>query len=217
VFIGIETPHQESLTECNKNQNQNRDLLQSIEKIQTNGLQVQGGFILGFDSDPDTIFDTVIRFIQESRIIVAMVGLLNAPRGTRLYQRLQREKRITSDFSGNNTDYTMNFRPKMNYDKLAKGYKRVVDTVYSPKYYYTRIMKNLETMKKVNVKKAKIHINEIAAFLKSIFLLGIFGKERRWYWKLIFHLLLHDPSKIPTAVSFAICGYHFRKIYQIEA
>lgn len=215
VFIGIETPHQESLTECNKNQNKNRDLLECIDRIQENGLQVQGGFILGFDSDPDTIFDTLIRFIQDSKIIFAMVGLLNAPRGTRLYQRLQKEKRITSDFSGNNTDYSMNFRPKMNYDKLASGYRKVVNTVYSPKYYYTRIIGHIDKMKKAKCKKAQIQINEIGAFIKSVFLLGIFGKERRWYWRLLFHMLIHDPAQIPTALTFAICGYHFRKIYKI--
>lgn len=215
VFIGIETPHQESLTECNKNQNKNRDLLECIDRIQGAGLQVQGGFILGFDNDPDTIFDTVIRFIQDSKIIVAMVGLLNAPRGTRLFKRLQKERRITSDISGNNTDYSMNFLPKMNYDKLASGYKKVLNTIYSPEYYYNRIIQHIDRFNKTKGKKSNIHINEIVAFIKSIFLLGIFGKERRWYWKLMFHTLFQYPTQIPTALTYAICGYHFRKIYKI--
>lgn len=214
VFIGIETPNQESLTECNKNQNKNRNLLECIDRIQTHGLQVQGGFILGFDNDPDTIFDTVIRFIQDSGIIIAMVGLLNAPRGTRLFQRLQREKRITSDFSGNNTDCSMNFQPKMNYGKLLSGYKKVLNTIYAPKYYYYRITKYMDKMKKARSEKTKVKISGIVAFIKSIFLLGIFGNERRWYWKLLFHTLICEPAQIETALTFAICGYHFRKIYK---
>ena len=144
VFVGIETPNEKSLEECNKYQNKNRDLLESIKVLQTYGLQVQGGFILGFDNDPDTIFDTLIRFIQESGIVVAMVGLLNAPRGTKLYQRLQKEHRITSEMSGNNTDCSINFTPIMKRDELINGYLRVLKTIYSPKCYYDRIVRYLK-------------------------------------------------------------------------
>jgi len=112
VFIGIETVHEESLAECGKFQNQNRNLIESIKKIQRLGLQVQGGFIVGFDHDPQSIFDAQIKFIQKSGIITAMVGLLNAVRGTRLYQRLEQEKRLIKSFSGNNTDFSLNFIPK---------------------------------------------------------------------------------------------------------
>ena len=91
VFIGIETPDEKSLAECGKIQNKNRDLIACIKKAQRFGLQVQGGFIVGFDSDTPSIFERQIKFIQESGIVTAMVGLLNAPRGTRLYQRLAKE------------------------------------------------------------------------------------------------------------------------------
>jgi len=94
VFIGIETPNEESLVECNKSQNQNRDLVASVKKIQNHGFEVQGGFIVGFDSDPLSIFKSQISFIQKSGIVTAMVGLLNAPAGTRLYQRLKEENRL---------------------------------------------------------------------------------------------------------------------------
>jgi radical SAM superfamily enzyme YgiQ (UPF0313 family) len=140
IFIGIETPNEDSLTECNKLQNRKRDLYASVKKIQNHGFEVQGGFILGFDSDPISIFKSQIDFIQKSGIVTAMVGLLNAPHGTRLYQRLKKENRLLKDMSGDNTDFSINFIPKMNYETLFKGYKHVLDTIYSPRCYYERVI-----------------------------------------------------------------------------
>jgi radical SAM superfamily enzyme YgiQ (UPF0313 family) len=216
VFVGIESPHDESLSECNKHQNRNRDLKECVNLIQKHGLQVQGGFILGFDNDPDSIFDTLIRFIQDSKIVVAMVGLLNAPRGTRLFQRLNNEQRIISNISGNNTDFSMNFIPKMDYDKLIQGYRKVLTTIYSPQYYYKRVMQYLADSKELrDNNKHSITMNDIVAFVKSLFKIGIIGRDRIWYWKLLFHTLFTTPTQLPAAVTFAIYGYHFRKIYDI--
>ena len=162
-------------------------------------MEVQGGFILGFDSDPDTIFDTLIRFIQQSRIVVAMVGLLNAPRGTRLYKRMEKEQRLLSDFSGDNTDYSMNFTPKMARDKLVSGYKKVVGSIYGPESYYRRVMRYLDAEGEQPQKPVKIHPADIASFVKSIFRLGIAGEERRWFWRLVLHTLRHNPSQLHKA------------------
>jgi len=215
VFIGIESPNEDSLTECNKHQNKNRDIIACIDKIQKCGLHVEGGFILGFDSDPESIFDTLIRFVQQSGIVVAMVGLLNAPRGTKLFQRLEKEKRLTTTFSGDNTDCSMNFTPKMDYDKLIQGYQRVIHTIYSPDHYYRRVMRYLEEYGRKQLHKSKIHWHDIAAFFKSVFKFGIFGKERLWYWRLLWRILTKNPSQFPKAVAYSIYGYHFRKIYKI--
>ncbi|MHC4344606.1 MAG: B12-binding domain-containing radical SAM protein, partial [Planctomycetota bacterium] len=116
VFVGIETPDEQGLAECSKSQNRNRDLVASVKKIQSFGLQVQGGFILGFDSDRPSIFPTLTKFIQESGIVTAMVGLLNAPPGTKLYKRLLKENRVVKTSTGDNTDLSMNFLPKMKYE-----------------------------------------------------------------------------------------------------
>jgi len=124
TFVGIETPEENSLNECNKMQNSNRDLLQSVLKMQNAGLQVSGGFIVGFDSDTPAVFQKQIDFIQQSGIVAAMVGLLNAPKNTRLYKRLETENRLTTDATGNNTDFSMNFIPKMNTLELQAGTKR---------------------------------------------------------------------------------------------
>jgi radical SAM superfamily enzyme YgiQ (UPF0313 family) len=215
VFIGIETPNEESLTECNKYLNKNRDLIACVKKIQSNGLEVQGGFIVGFDNDPPSIFDRQISFIQKSGIVTAMVGLLNAPRGTRLYHRLKKEERLLNDPTGDNTDFSINFIPKMNIETLLNGYKKILNTIYSPKHYYKRVITFLKGYKpKPLKKKIKFNFCDLKAFLKSIWSLGIKGKERLHYWKLISWTLVRRPRFFHLAISLAIYGFHFRKIME---
>ena len=217
IFVGIESPNEESLIECNKYQNKGRNLLDCVKKIQRTGLEVQGGFIIGFDHDPDSIFDTLIKFIQESGIITAMVGLLNAPRGTPLHQRLSKEGRILEGMTGNNTDLSINFIPKMDKEFLMEGYKKVVSTIYSPKHYYERVMKFFKEYGAFyRNEKTSINFNNVSALFKSIFRLGIIGKERVYYWKLFFWTLFKRPELFPMAITYAIYGYHFRKILETQ-
>ena len=218
VFIGIETPEEECLAECGKVQNKNRNLVESVKKIQKHGLEVTGGFIVGFDNDSPSIFDRQIKFIQESRIITAMVGLLNAPKDTRLYRRLKDEKRLLNTTTGDNTDLSMNFIPKMDYNKIVEGYKNILKSIYSAKPYYNRVKRFLKDHN--NKKKFSFHLGYIrfhpgypAAFLKSIFILGMKDKARWDYWKLLLWSLFRKPKLFPLAVTYAIYGYHFRKIF----
>jgi len=213
VFVGIETPDEESLSECMKYQNKNRDLVACVKKIQRFGLQVQGGFIVGFDNDLPSIFERQIKFIQKSGIVTAMVGLLNAPHGTRLYDRLKKEHRLLKNISGDNTDCSINFIPKMNYDILIKGYKKILATIYSPAYYYARVKEFLKEYKLLQNKKFQFHFSHLSAFLKSVLRLGIMGKERIHYWRLIVWSLFGYPQLFPLAITFAIYGFHFRKIF----
>jgi len=212
VFIGIETPNDESLAECNKTQNKNRDLVASVKKIQNYGLEVQGGFIVGFDSDPLSIFKNQINFIQNSGIVTAMVGLLQAPQGTRLFQRLKKENRLLRGSSGDNTDFSLNFIPKMNYETLINGYKHILSTIYSPKHYYERVKTLLQEYKPRGIAKCRIRFYHVKAFTKSIWFLGIREKGRIYYWKLLILTLLRWPRSFPLSVTFAIYGFHFRKI-----
>ncbi len=215
VFVGIETPNEESLTECTKFQNKNRDLIACVKKIQKFGLQVQAGFIVGFDNDPLSIFEKQIKFIQKSGIVIAMVGLLNALHGTRLYNRLKKENRLLlKDATGDNTDCSINFIPKMDYNKLITGYKKILSTIYSPKCYYERVRKFLKEYKPLQKKIFRFHFSHIGTFFKSILRLGIIGKERVHYWKLIFWSLFRRPRLLPLATTFAIYGFHFRKIFE---
>lgn len=214
VFIGIETPNEESLAECNKSQNKDRDLAASVRKIQNSGFEVQGGFIVGFDSDPVSIFRSQINFIQKSGIVTAMVGLLNAPKGTRLYQRLKSEDRLLKGMTGDNTDCSMNFVPKMHYETLINGYKHILDTIYSPKQYYERVWIFLKEYKPVRrpTRLSAIRLYHLEALIKSVWFMGIREKGRRYYWKLIFATLLKRPGSIHLSISLAVFGFHFRRV-----
>ncbi len=212
VFIGIESPNEESLIECNKIQNRNRDLVASVRKIQEFGLEVQGGFIVGFDNDPPTIFDKLTNFIQESGIVTAMVGLLNAPQGTKLQKRLLSEGRLLSDFTGNNTDFSINFIPHMDSKELLNGYKKILNTIYSPKYYYERVMRFMKDFEPKKKKVFHLNPNYVLALFKSMFKLGVIGEERIYYWKLFFWSLFRKPQLFSLAILFTIYGFHFRKI-----
>lgn len=212
VFVGIESPNEESLAECNKFLNVNRDLIKSIRRVQKSGLDVQGGFIVGFDSDPQSIFDRLTKFIQESGIVTAMVGLLNAPKGTKLYHRLHKEGRLLGTFSGNNTALSINFKPKMSIDILLQGYKNILDTIYSPKHYYERVFHFLKEYVPGKTRGFHFSFRNLEALGKSIILLGIIGKERHYYWKLFIWSLFRKPKLFSLAILYTIYGYHFRKV-----
>jgi radical SAM superfamily enzyme YgiQ (UPF0313 family) len=212
TFIGIETTNPLSLEECGKSQNLNRDLVAAVKKLQNLGLQVSGGFIVGFDNDPPHIFEQMIQFIQRSGIVTAMVGLLDAPSGTRLFQRLKSENRLLKVSNGNNTDGTMNFIPKMDPQKLLKGYQDIVKTIYSQKEYYERVKTFLQEYRPPLKKNITIKYYDILALLKSLWILGVMEKDKRFYWKLIFFTLLKYPRRFALSVTMAIYGYHFRRI-----
>ena len=214
VFVGIETPNEESLVECNKSPNQNRDLVASVKKIQNHGFEVQGGFIVGFDSDPLSIFKSQISFIQNSGIVTAMVGLLNAPAGTRLYKRLKAENRLLKNFTGDNTDCSLNFIPKMNSETLMNGYKHVLDTIYSPKDFYERVRTFLKEYRPRRKGRDRIRFYHIRALIRSVWVLGVREKGRRYYWKLFISTLLKRPRTLPLSVSLTVYGYHFRKVVE---
>jgi radical SAM superfamily enzyme YgiQ (UPF0313 family) len=214
VFVGIESPNEGSLEECKKIPNKNRNLIASVKILQKAGLQVQGGFIVGFDHDPPSIFDSLIHFIKESGIVVAMVGLLNAPIKTRLYERLGREDRLLKVFSGDNTDFSMNFIPTMNSQALIDGYRKVLATIYSPREYYQRVISFLRTHEPRRQRESRLRLSYLRALSKSMLLLGVIGKERVYYWKLFFWSLFRRPRHFSMAITLAIYGFHFRRVFQ---
>lgn len=217
AFIGIETPDELSLQSCNKAQNNNRDLLQSVKKILNSGLQVSGGFIVGFDSDKADVFQRQIDFIQQSGIVSAMVGLLNAPKNTKLYKQMQEEKRLTIESSGSNTDMSMNFVPRMDRNELIEGYQNIIRNIYSVKPYYKRIRKFLLDYKRQAKRpRKKLELNRISAFFKSIFIIGLMNKGRREYWKFFFWTLKNRPGLIIEAFTYVVYGYHYRTVYGLR-
>jgi radical SAM superfamily enzyme YgiQ (UPF0313 family) len=215
VFVGIETPNEASLTECSKNQNKGRDLVKSVKQLQRAGLQVQGGFIVGFDNDSPTIFQQQIDFIQTSGIVTAMVGLLQAPLGTRLYERMEKEGRLVSEFSGDNVDGSTNIIPVMGLEPLREGYRKILSQIYAPKTYYERV---LTFLREYQPPKLRIQLEPqyFLAFWRSIYHLGIRGAEREHYWRLFFWTLFRRPRLFPLAITFAIYGFHFRQVAELH-
>jgi radical SAM superfamily enzyme YgiQ (UPF0313 family) len=214
VFLGLETPEEDSLKECGKHQNSGKDLVEAVKTIQRHGMEVMGGFIIGFDNDPPNIFENQINFIQNSGVVKAMIGLLNALPGTRLYERLKNEGRLMLDSSsGNNCDGSINFKPMMDMQTLKEGYQAVLNYVYSPKQYYKRVLEFFKDYKPVRRQK-KVYFSEVMAFFRSIIYLGILdkGMSKIYYWKLLIKAFLFHRNCFGEAVSLAIYGYHFRKL-----
>ena len=213
VFIGVETPDELSLANCNKKQNEKRDLISNIHEIQNNGIQVMGGFIVGFDSDTPNIFDRMIEFIQKSGIVTAMVGLLQAPNNTELYRKLEQQGRIIKEMTGDNTDGTSNIIPIMDPNQLRDGYLQIMDKIYSPKYFYQRVKTFLREYQPAKA-DVTIEINEVFALMKTIVLIGFNPREALYYWDLFFWALFTCPSKFPLAITLTVYEYHFHKVAQ---
>lgn len=210
VFIGIETPVEAGLAECNKRQNRGRNLLEDIRRLQHAGLEVQGGFIVGFDCDTLSIFRSQLEFIQKSGIVTAMVGMLTALPGTKLFDRLQREGRLLGSSSGNNSDGTTNFIPRMDLQALRDGYRSLMATIYAPSPYYQRVRTFLREFHPPKV-PFRFDLKAMAAFSRSALRLGVVGRERFQYWRLLAWTLFRRPQLLQMAVKLAIYGHHFRR------
>ena len=213
VFLGIETPVKESLLETHKMQNTKSDLIDSICAIQQKGMEVTGGFIVGFDNDPEDIFERQIRFIQRSGIPSAMVGLLTALPNTRLYKRLKTENRLIDVFSsGNNThDMRLNFIPKMDMTKLIEGYKYVLSEIYKPRQYFNRCLVLLKTLTSNRGAKRRIRRPELRALFLSL-IRQTFSFYGFHYVKFVGKVLLTKPTSFQQAITLAVKGHHFMKI-----
>ena len=215
VFVGLETPVEASLTECNKFLNATSNMVASVKKLQNCGMQVLGGFIVGFDNDPPSIFEDQINFIQKMGVVQAMVGILTALPKTALYNRLKDEGRLLASASGNNTDGSLNFTPKMDTETLINGYRKIMQTIYSPEKYYERIITFLEEYKPVKRKKKfnfSLGMASLNSLTKSMWHLGVVEKSRRYYWKLVIKALFKYRPAFPEAIAMAIHGFHSRKI-----
>ena len=219
VFVGIESPDEGALAECRKTQNLHRDLVADAKKIQHAGLEVRGGFIIGFDSDTPSSFQRLLDYVERSGIVTAMVGLLQALPGTRLYRRMQRAGRLLAQGSGDNMDGTTNIVPALGLETLRHAYKDVLRHLYAPDAYYRRIRTFLREYRPPRL-KARLDVaflrEQAAAFLRSIYRLGIVGRERLEYWKLLGWTVVRRPRAFPLAVTLSIYGYHFRMVCELH-
>ncbi len=215
VFLGLETPSEEGLRECGKAQNLRQSLSDSVSIIQNQGLAAMGGFIIGFDSDPPDIFQRQVNFIQINGIVTAMIGLLTAIPGTRLYQRLEEEGRLLFKASGDNTDASgsLNFIPKMDRSTIIDGYKWVMNTIYSPEMYYKRILAFLHQYHPKAV--TSLESQDLLALVRSLWFLGLADKDsnKGYYWRLLKDGLSKYRQAFADVVTMSIYGYHFRKLF----
>ena len=216
VFLGIETPDEPGLIAANKLQNTRRSLLDSVAVIQSYGMQVMGGFILGFDTDREDIFDRMVEFIQKSGIPVAMVGLLQAMPGTQLFRRLGKEGRILDSGHGDNTGDHLNFLPNMDAERLVEGYRSVLKRIYSSAAYYERVKLYLNrTQPRGGEKRSRqqwLTRSNARAFVTSILRQGVFGRQRWSYWKFLLTVATRYRHCIGVAMTLAVMGYHLQVI-----
>jgi radical SAM superfamily enzyme YgiQ (UPF0313 family) len=211
VFLGIETPELESLRECKKLQNTRRDLSDSIRVIQNAGLEVMGGFIVGFDHDQPDVFQKQFAFIQRAGVVTAMVGLLTALPRTRLYKRLKREGRLLTESTGNNTEAFCNFVPRLDRTALEQGYRDLMKRLYDPRAFYSRARVFLREYRPCPTQPG-INWTEVRALLRCMWVLGLLGPGRRAYWRFLAYAAVRHPRAFGTAVTLTIYGHHFRKI-----
>jgi len=213
VFLGIETPVEESLVEAQKPQNRG-NLLESVKKIQSYGMEVMGGFIVGFDNDPADIFERQIEFIRESAIPLAMVGMLNALPDTQLWRRLEREGRLLGeDATGNNTISTLNFVTKMDPARLIAGYESIMKTIYKPREYYQRALDSLKRTAHETKEPTPYNLlDEIKGFSRLVLKLGVIDGERKEFWRFFIQALRKHHDRMTESLRLAAMGYHFRKL-----
>ncbi|HZS08475.1 MAG TPA: DUF4070 domain-containing protein [Blastocatellia bacterium] len=213
VFLGIETPVEESLKEAQKMQNTRRDLLDSVRKIQGYGMEVMAGFIVGFDNDPEDIFERQINFIRDSAIPLAMVGLLTALPDTQLWRRLRREGRLLEESTGNNTSCSLNFVPRMDPRRLIEGYQAILRTIYSPGEYYQRALECLRRVTQHGPDPWQYGLVSGFMSLARITLrLGVLDRERREFWRFFRRVVAEHHERFAESMRLAAMGYHFRKL-----
>jgi hypothetical protein len=138
-----------------------------------------------------------------------MVGMLNALPGTRLFERLRGEGRLLGASSGNNVDGTTNILPKMSMKELHEGYRNLMATIYAPGPYYRRVRTFLREFHPAKT-PFRLDLSELAAFVRSVPSLGVIGRERFQYWRLLVWTSCRRPRLLPVAVKLAIFGHHFR-------
>ncbi|MBO6622863.1 MAG: B12-binding domain-containing radical SAM protein [Balneola sp.] len=219
VFIGLETPDEDTLALCRKKQNTKRNLIDNVKYLQTSGFEVMAGFILGFDNDDEGVFDRQIEFIQESGIVMCIIGLLNAPPGTELHERMERENRLLDQnwfFEG-----ATNIAPKMDSKVLMDGFNRTVTYLYNGEGFYNRVIKFLSMYEKPAIHKKTKPTNSFRKYVRAsiliIYRLGIKNFDRKYFWKALLWSLKNKPRHMPVAAHLYARGFHFREVYSDNA
>jgi radical SAM superfamily enzyme YgiQ (UPF0313 family) len=209
VFVGLETPSEDALRETRKVQNLRGDVVEKVRSLRRQGLDVWGGFILGFDQDDHDIFDRMIDFVENAGVVYATVGLLMALPNTPLYQRLEREGRLRpEDATGDNLMFS-NVVTKLPAEALLAGYIRVLETLYDPERYFQRCHEHLRHWRAAPGLVRSGAPSDLAVVWRSIRAQGLRGGYRRAYWRFLGSVAWKHPTKLSLAISQACAGHHF--------
>jgi radical SAM superfamily enzyme YgiQ (UPF0313 family) len=216
VFLGIESPSKEALQETRKFQNLAVDPVTCIDVLHQKGLWVTGGFIVGFDSDSEGIFDRQIEFIERTAIPWALINSLHAMPGTALFARLQKEGRLLTESLHSSGDTNPpNFRTTLAPEVLLRGQAKTLTAIYEPKAFYERAWRSMqcwEIKKSQHAAKQPGPAGVAAIALRSIWHQGIKSSYRGAYWKYVLRILTHytlNPPKLWMAATLMISGHHF--------
>ena len=206
VFVGVETPSVTAIAEAHKLQNLRVDLSEAIDRITGAGIEVMGGFIVGFDSDTPEIFELQRAFLARQAIPFAMVGILTALPGTRLWRRLQGEGRLRRLSSGDPFSRP-NFVPTMNESELLRGYGELMSWLYSPREYYRRCEACLQRLARAPRTRATTP-GELRNLLRAIWHVGLWSPRRRSFWRLLGKAVGGGRGKVRQAIVHAVQGEH---------
>lgn len=215
IFIGIETPSEESLKVSHKTQNLKKNLLTTIHNIHSKGFIISGGFIVGFDTDDASIFKRQIQFIQESGIPLPIVNILKAPPGTDLHKRMQKEGRLSKPFAF--TEGDTNIIPIMEPAELYKGFIEVIDHIYTPAGSYERLRNFFDTyhFPKSSIRiKEKLTLKHIKMAALIAYRLGIISSDRRFFWKLVIWSIRKNRKMLDKAFFYGIMIHQMHETYK---
>jgi radical SAM superfamily enzyme YgiQ (UPF0313 family) len=208
VFIGLETPSQESLAETQKIQNLRLDLTAAVEKLTQKGLEVMAGFIVGFDADDEGIFDRQLTFIQNAPIPMAMVGILSALPGSQLWRRLEKEGRLVADWSGESFGRT-NFRTRLPAHILLSGYRRLLSRLYEPDAYFARCLRALTLGPKASERRYRFPLSyALRTVMRVIWRMGVKAPYRAAFWRFLGNILRTNPRLLARGIAQSVNGEH---------
>jgi radical SAM superfamily enzyme YgiQ (UPF0313 family) len=214
VFLGIETPSLEALKGSSKFQNLRGDLVSNVEKIRAAGLWVLAGFIVGFDSDDETIFERQRLFIEKTAITWAMAGVLQAPPTTALYDRMKREGRLYEDSEATSNFSPPNFETVMPLPTLLEGLSGLLADLYTPEAFFARALRSLEHWqpRKTQVPPSMPLSYNLRVFGASMWHQGVRSQYKKAYWRFLGKVLRRwafDDAKLWLAVLVLLSANHF--------
>lgn len=222
VFIGIETPSAEALKGSRKFQNLRGNIADQVRVIRESGLWVMAGFIVGFDSDDESIFARQLEFINQTGITWAMAGVLQAPPTTALFDRMKREGRLIEDSQATTNFSPPNFRTVMPLLVLLHGLAGLLTALYTPEAFFGRAFRSIESWRpRPTQRPPKLPFTyNVRVLFASIWHQGIRSQYRSAFWRFTLQMVRHwalQPAKIWLGTMALMSAQHFLNYAKVAA